>query len=205
MPFNPKITSLLLALSLSGCSLTPTDPKGLWLSSEQQQANEQIQHWQIGGKIGLRSERESNTGYLNWQQCDDQFEIRLTGPLGQGAAMLSGNQEQVVLRTEDGIQTAANPEQLLAQQGWQLPVSQLTYWVRGLSAPQFDVKQKSPEGFAQMGWQIRYTQWQNIHGHRLPKKAIATHPKLKVTLLLKNWALEQDCDFSTPSTPPTQQ
>ncbi|MGK0442319.1 MAG: outer membrane lipoprotein LolB [Pseudohongiellaceae bacterium] len=195
-----KKTLLLPALSLSlilgGCSHTPPNNTGLWLTPEQQQANQQIHHWQIGGKIGLRSEQSSDTGYLNWQQCNDDFEIRLTGPLGQGAAILYGNQNNVTLKTKEGTRKATSPEQLLAQQGWQLPVSQLKYWVRGIPAPQFDVTQQTSEGFTQMGWHVRFTQWQNIYNHRLPKKAIATHPELKVTLLLKNWGLKQECAFS---------
>ena len=199
---NIKLTIAVCLLALSACSTTPTEPNGSWLSPDQQLANGNIEQWKIGGKINLRTKQDSNTGYLNWRQCHDQFEIRLTGPLGQGAAKLYGNKDQVTLKTKDHTQTATSPEELIAQQGWQLPVSQLTYWVRGIPSPHFKTNNKTSNGFEQMGWLVKFSQWQNIHNHRLPKKATATHPELKVTLLLKNWSLTNSCDFAEL---PTQQ
>ena len=186
----PLTVALIL---LAGCSHQPQPEGQLWLSRSQQQANHGIQQWQIGGKIGIRSPSDSNTAYLNWQQCGDSFDIRLSGPLGQGAAHLWGDSLQVQLQTNEQLYSADKPEQLLAQQGWQLPVSQLVYWVRGLPAPGHAISQTGSNGFSQMGWQIDYRQWLSLDDHSLPKKAVASHPQLKVTLLLKNWSLDADC------------
>ncbi|WP_019529620.1 lipoprotein insertase outer membrane protein LolB [Dasania marina] len=187
------LTTLSLLLLASACSHQPQPEGALWLSQAQQQANRGIQQWLIGGKIGLRSASDANTGYVNWQQCGEQFDIRLSGPLGQGAAHLWGNGQQAQLQTSEQLYSADNPEQLLAQQGWQLPVTQLLYWVRGLPAPGHAISQQDHEGFSQMGWRVDYRQWLSLDGHSLPRKAVASHPQLKVTLLLKNWSLDAEC------------
>lgn len=189
---------IVLPLLLSGCGMFSSAPEGTWLSPEQQQANSKINHWQLSGKIGLRSETSANTGYLNWQQCAEKFDIRLTGPLGQGAAHLYGNNTQVSLQTQKTTQTAQNPEQLLQQHlGWSIPVSQLIHWIRGVPAPNQVIDDQYDNGFSQMGWSIHYSKWQTIQGHRIPKKATATHPQLKVTLILKNWQLNTDCSIDS--------
>ena len=65
------------------------------------------------------------------------FDIRLSGPLGRGAARPTGRPDAVSLEVAgQGRFEADSPEALVeAQLGWQLPVSHLLWWVRGLPAP----------------------------------------------------------------------
>lgn len=46
--------------------------------------------WQINGKIGIRAPKDSGSGTLFWLQRQDYYDIRLSGPLGRGAARLTG-------------------------------------------------------------------------------------------------------------------
>ena len=74
---------------------------------------------------------------LFWLQRQDYYDIRLSGPLGRGAARLTGRPGQVSLEVANqGRYEASSPEELLGEQlGWSLPVSHLVWWVRGLPAP----------------------------------------------------------------------
>lgn len=93
--------------------------------------------WQINGKIGIRAPKDSGSGTLFWLQRQDYYDIRLSGPLGRGAARLTGRPGQVALEVANqGRYEAPTPEALLEEQlGWKLPVSHLAWWVRGLPAP----------------------------------------------------------------------
>lgn len=159
------------------------------------QNNAELSHWQLSGKLGIRSQQKTQSAYLNWQQCGEFFDIRLSGPLGQGGARLKGSGQAVTLQTADNTSSASDPEQLLQQQlGWSMPISQLHYWVRGIPSPNQDY-QRTPgnDGFEQAGWHISYQRLQKVGKLTLPAKAIASHPRLKLTLLLKNWQLDPDC------------
>ncbi len=188
--------SLLLTILSSACSFQSRPPLSAELAA--MHSNAAIKQWQISGKIGIRSEQQSESAYLNWQQCGEYYDIRLSGPLGQGAARLRGSPQQVSLKTSKQVSHADNPEQLLQQQlGWSIPVTQLFYWVRGIPSPAHSYRSSSDNsGFEQAGWHISYQRLQQVDGITLPAKAIARHPRLKVTLLLKNWQLSPDCSWA---------
>jgi len=185
---------LALALLVTGCSLQsrPPLPEGLL----PMQDNVSLGNWQLSGKLGIRSEQQNQSAYLNWQQCGKSFDIRLSGPLGQGSARLQGSDKTVSLQTNDQLSTASNAEQLLLQElGWSMPVSQLQYWVRGVPSPAQGYRiNKDNSGFEQAGWQISYSELQQVNGLTLPARATAQHPRLKLILLLKNWQLDPDCN-----------
>jgi outer membrane lipoprotein LolB len=191
-----QLSGIAVALLLLGaCSTTPTHQA---VNNAIFKNNNQLQQWQIKGKIGIRSNGNGNnkasSAYLNWQQCGDRFDIHVSGPLGQGAAHLFGDSNQVTLQSRgEEIISADKPEQLLYQQtGLELPVSQLFFWLRGIPASDSAFTQQG-SGFQQSGWNIRYPGFSRVEGYTLPSKAIAEHPSLKVTLLLKTWDLYPDC------------
>lgn len=191
MNTNIRLQTLLVLvlLGLSACSslqttTTPQQPLA---------ANQAIEHWQLRGKIGIRDGQQANSAYINWSQCADAYDIKITGPLGQGAAHIYGDQHGATLENHQQ-QTfyAADPEQLLQQQfGWYFPVSQLVYWLRAIPAPDEPYHPNTDNhGFTQSGWQLNYPQFTNIDGFELPAKIIAKQPPLQVTLILKQWQLQ---------------
>lgn len=197
-PANIIAKRTLVALSLltlGACSLFQTEQPPPALSAMAD--NHQLQQWQWQGKIGLRSEHQATSAYINWRQCEQHFDIRLSGPMGQGAAHLYGDDTAVILdRGQEGRLHAPSAEQLLEQQlGWSIPVSQLQYWLRGLPAPELGYRPLATNnGFEQAGWQLSYLRVNNVAGHTLPGKLVAEHPPYKITLILKNWDLQPSCE-----------
>lgn len=187
------IVCALLVLLLSACSTQQRPPLPTELAAMTD--NLQLEDWRLSGKLGIRGEQISQSAYLNWQQCGDNFDIRISGPLGQGAARLQGDKEHVLLDQGKQSHQASSPEQLLQQQlGWSLPVSQLKYWIRGIPSPDSSYRSKPEQsGFEQAGWLVSYSRLQQLEGRTLPDRATATHPRLKITLLLKSWDLSPDC------------
>ncbi|MDG9882865.1 lipoprotein localization protein LolB [Pseudomonas putida CSV86] len=154
--------------------------------------------WQINGKVGIRAPKDSGSGTLFWLQRQDYYDIRLSGPLGRGAARLTGRPGQVVLEVANqGRFEAPTPETLLAEQlGWELPVSHLVWWVRGLPAP--DSKSRLTldgdsrlASLEQDGWQVEYTRYTEQNGYWLPERIKMHGQDLDVTVVLKEWQPRQ--------------
>lgn len=182
----------LLVLLQASCSTLTTQPSS---SSSLFQPNETLRTWQISGKIGIKTAQGADSAYLNWLQCDAYFDVRLNGPLGSGSARLTGNSEQVGLYVS-GKQPiyAADAEQLLWEQfGWSLPVYQLRYWITGLPSPEHTY-QPGATGFTQRDWALDFPRHTFLSPYYLPAKATAHHRDIAVTLILRDWQLNPDCE-----------
>ena len=153
-----------------------------------------IDGWQIEGKVGVRAPKDSGSGTLFWLQRQDYYDIRLSGPLGRGAARLTGRPGSVLLEVANqGRYEAPTPEALLGEQlGWSLPVSHLVWWVRGLPAPgsKSRVTLNADSRLANLeqdGWKIAYLSYVEQNGFWLPERVKLHGPDLDVTLVVKDW------------------
>lgn len=157
-----------------------------------------IDGWQISGKIGIRSPQESGSGTLFWLQRQGYFDIRLSGPLGRGATRLTGREDAVALEVAgQGRFEADSPEALVESQlGWQLPVSNLLWWVRGLPAPDSRSRvsldgQSRLASLQQDGWDLEYLAYAEQDGFALPSRIKLTGRDLQITLVIKDWQPRQ--------------
>ena len=196
-----KIRALILsmALLLAGCSgLTQKQdiavPAHSW--DELRQALLTADSWQLKGKIGIRTPSENQSASLYWLQQQQHYQIELTGPLGQGGARIDGNGEGITINIagEDPL-WAASPELLMEQTlGWQFPVHQLLYWVRGIPAPgqpfELSLNQQRPQKIIQNNWEINYLRFSNQQGYSLPEKLTISQNDLRLTIIAKEWQIQ---------------
>lgn len=157
-----------------------------------------VDGWQISGKIGIQAPQDSGSGTLFWLQRQDYFDIRLSGPLGRGATRLTGRPEAVALEVAgQGRYEADSPEALVESQlGWQLPVSNLLWWVRGLPSPDSRSRiQLDADGrlarLQQDGWDVEYLGYSEEDGYSLPSRIKLAGRDLKITLVVKDWQPRQ--------------
>jgi outer membrane lipoprotein LolB len=174
---------------LAGCASTGIRPGA-----------DDAERWQLTGKLGIRTERLAESATIDWRQCGEHFDVRLTSPLGQTVARIEGRGEQlgVWMDGREPVLTDA-PEQLLqARLGWSIPLRALRYWVRGEAAPdhviagdsaQFTGPQGQPDALAQAGWQVRYPAWHQREGLSLPARVIVSDAHVQTTLLIREWLL----------------
>lgn len=199
MPIMKSLFPLLILIGLLQACVTspPLTP----IEFKQHQALiDPINNWEIQGKLGIKAPSESLTASINWKQATPDYVIQLRGPLGQKSLRIEGNNKQISLRENDkpAITSQSAKELFKQTTGWELPLDELNYWVRGLAAPgkinsiQFN-EQGLIKNLAQHNWQIEYQQYQLIEpespGIFLPKKMIVQYKELRLTLIIRNWIL----------------
>lgn len=145
--------------------------------------------------MALRTDKESWTVTLHWENEVDRFQLRMIAPLGQGTWQLTGNRDLVALTTDDNqTYEAADSESLLRQTlGWEIPLEGLEYWVRGMPQPNkpFDRILLDSEArmvdLKQSGWEIKIERYQKVRGMDLPGKISMFNPHFSVKLVIQDW------------------
>lgn len=186
---------------LAACATQPTslppvaDPDKAW--QDRQERVGAIDTWSLAGRVAITSPEDSWNARLRWRQSGEDYTIRLSGPLGQGAAELSGNRDGVTLRTADKeTYSAQDPEALLLQTlGWRLPLAGLRYWVLGVAEPQASLTSLDlnewgrAQAFEQSGWQVRYMNYGPVDDLQMPTKLYLDTAQLSARLVVSRWDL----------------
>jgi outer membrane lipoprotein LolB len=184
-----------MSLLLSACSQQSTLPP---LPAQSTQPIPQT--WVIAAKLGIRSRDESGSVTLKWQQQGQEYQINLAGPLGQGSALLMGNADYIVIdRPNQERIYSNNPTQLVQETfGWELPLEQLNYWVRGLATPTIDTRELTftPSGavatFEQLEWSLQYSRHTLVDQWLMPKRIQAKKDDTIFTLIINEWAFPRE-------------
>ena len=193
---------LLLVSLLAGCARLPA------LSTSSLQATWQvnqtrlkaIETWRIKGSIAITSAEEKNwNARVYWQQEGPVYQLRFNAPLGQGAMLLDGNSEQVIMHTaKNETFVARNPDTLIVQTTkLDIPVTHLYYWIRGLPAPKPILEQYylNEDGYLhslqQDGWKIEYLAYSQIEKTNLPKKIYLYNSQFEVNIAISQWEIEE--------------
>ncbi len=187
---------LLPLLLLAGCATAPLTPEGAdaWLRRQAQVAA--LDTWTLQGRFSLTLENEAWHANLHWQEQSGRYTLRVSTPLGQGAALIEGGPGAVTIQLPDGTRDEApDAETLLTRHlGWQLPVDGLQWWIRGLPAPAtsyrpgFDAEGRL-ERLEQDGWRIDYREYTTVDGLLLPRKVFLTRDRLDLRLVVSEWQL----------------
>jgi outer membrane lipoprotein LolB len=186
----------LLTLMLTGCATVAPKHNGLKKSWKQrEQALNQLTKWQLSGKAAVKTPQESGSLAIEWTElAPNKFHLSLLGPLGSGAATLIAKPGLVSLSTSDGAHyTAVTLSQLLAKQRIvNIPVTYLTYWIRGLPAAtlayqaQFDAQNRLSV-LNQQGWQVRFLSYTTVANIDLPEKIEIHSRDLQFKIIIYQW------------------
>lgn len=186
-------------LLLAACQPPPTrpvsGPPDLAAWEQRRGALEVLRRWELEGRVGIVAGEESGSGSLDWRQNADRVEFEVSGPFGMGGFSITGDDQQMTLRTGDGELTTANLEAELAWRlGYVIPVSQLRYWVRGLPAPgaveslRVDAAGRLRE-LRQAGWYIEYQDYQQVGSRVLPARLSVQGEGVRLKLAIGEWRL----------------
>lgn len=156
----------------------------------------EVQNWNLEALISIRNQTKSNSGSTNlqWHQSRGHYTILFFGPFGAGTVKLTGKPGYVLMEGSDGKKTeASTPEILLAKEtGWNVPVSNLYYWVRGLPVPNLPAKTKH-DAFnhlvllEQQGWSVQYLQYTSVNHVDVPTKIFLNNSQMSVKMMISQW------------------
>jgi outer membrane lipoprotein LolB len=183
----------LISCASIPASAPPADQTLTW--EERQQQLSRLTHWSLNGAMSIRSAGEATSASINWQQQNNNYQIRLFGPLGAGQIQLTGTPTGATLIMQQDTVSASSPEQLFLQQtGWYMPVTNLLYWVRGIPAPYSAARVERDEYgrariITQDGWTVRYERFTAVKGNDLPTKIQLSSDDRQIRFVVNRWRI----------------
>ncbi len=162
------IVLLLVPLFLSSCAQLSTEkPHFQTISSTARQSElSRLTNWVIAGSLSVQHDNQTEIVRYQWQEFGSrQYRIQLISAMGLYTAWINGQLGSVTFWKNGTLVTTAKTPEMLMQKalGWQLPITQLRYWIKGMKAPQKngDVMVH----YDQFGHLIELHQLGWVHGH----------------------------------------
>lgn len=193
------IVLLMLSFIVVSCASPP--PSNVELNSNQHQMQlAQLQHWQIKGKFGFKSPDDKQSASLSWLQKQQDYQLSLNTILGTSILSLQGNSSWVTLVADDTTYQGSSASELIQQiTGWTLPIEQLPTWIKGQSvktdkvilSEQGWIAELQPRCTTCRGWQLSYSDYEQVKGIWLPHKIRLEHTvnKVQVTIKVNSWTI----------------
>ena len=185
-----------LILFLGACAWqNPQPPVSIANWQKHTEHLQQLDLWLLEGKLGYRDSRDGGSAWVNWRQSGTAFDVQLHGPFGSGATRILGDDNHAELQQsgEDTL-TAESPAALTEQLfGWQWPVDQLQFWVRGIPSPHEPtvLRTHNAEGtlaaLQQSNWQLEFTGYEQVGQWVLPSRIKGNSGEFSFTLIVKRW------------------
>lgn len=188
--------SLLASCSTMQDKIT-SEPPGWTLEQHQRQ---QIQTWEIRGRLGIQTADNGGTMDMIWKQSLQSFSIRLIAPLGSGTYLVKGGNDSAEILFPDGRKKVIHDINNIFQTALDvdLPVHAIKDWVRGLPASALPVDEISwnDQGLLltikQSGWNVEMKKYSG-KGVLLPHTIYLSrddNDDLDIRLALRQWKVD---------------
>ena len=191
---------LLLATALL-CACTaiapPAEENSDW--ARQRDQLQELDSWELRGRVNVRYDNESHTPRINWLQQNVEYHIRLWGTFNAGNTLIVGRPGYVSLENDGETVDASSPEELiLRQMGYELPISQLNYWIKGLPSPDSGFQLSFNElnqltTIEQADWTINLSDMRQYGQVSLPRRVELTRPRndIRLRFIGLNWTTDE--------------
>ena len=149
------------------------------------------------GRVAVTHDGRAFSSGVRWQHLAEQDEIWLLTPTGQALAHIVSGPAGATLTGADQSQYHASDAESLTRRalGWELPVTRLTWWVRGEIVPQGPVEEalRDQQGrlvrLRQDGWHVIFVHPAGEQGGR-PQRLELTRPGYQIRMLIDSWRQE---------------
>ncbi len=180
---------ILPVLLLAGCAGSPV------VTGSYPAAPVGDMSFSVAGRIGVRHEQGAETAHFDWRHASVRDTVSLTTPLGQTVAQLERLPEQVTLTLADGRQFASRNVESLSRDvlGWELPLSGMQYWLRGVPVPGLTessavLPETAGRTINQSGWVIHYPDYAGPPA--IPARIILQRQGLEIRVAVHQWDFE---------------
>ena len=200
MPVSPirSLAALALLALAGGCAFITTPPQaepGVANAPAWQARQARLQgfdHWSMQGRAAT-GRVLGVSGNLNWRQRGEEFDVRLSGPVGMGGFRATGTLARVTVRTGEDTFVTQRPQALIKQElGWSFPLEGLRFWALGLPAPGAPAQLTVDDAgklvdLEQSGWRLAFTQYQNTAGPELPRLILLDNGETTIKVVIDRW------------------
>lgn len=186
-----KLLLLTGILALPACSTLSTTPEIAYQPTSAQSELYDLQRWAFEGRIAITGKNDAWSANINWEHSSTEDLIKLSGPLGQGGALIQLNANGVTIDQGGGdVKSSTDVENFINQQvGLSVPVNSLRYWVVGLP-DKSQTASTIEKGFEQIGWKNQYKAMQPVSSYFLPRNMTVTSETVKLKLFIDQWILD---------------
>lgn len=148
---------------------------------------QQLQTWQVEGRIAINKASDSVNAAFSWEQNQDKYRIHFTSPYTTESLTIIGDANGFHVTALNG---ESEPEVQLEQN---LPFQQMSAWLKGISASastpastKYDANQQL-QAMQQDGWLIEYQTYLLSSPYPMPGKLIISNGTTKAKILIKSW------------------
>jgi outer membrane lipoprotein LolB len=193
-----QLTLWLSLAFLAGCTgLAEREPTSAGWQAHSAQLVE-LQRWTANGKLALRTADASDSASMVWQQLGRDTLLQLSGPLGMGATTIESDGQQLDIRRGDERQILdiSTPDAIALNTGWDLPLHALTYWLKGLPAPDAEIQKldlntqtQLLQSLQQDDWDISFESYGQFQGYILPTRLRIQRGATLVKVVISQWLM----------------
>lgn len=175
--------ALVAAAGLGACAITAPPPAA------------SDRPFDLIGRVAVNFEGRAFSSNVRWQHGAGREEVWLLTPLGQTVGHIVSDSSGATLTAADQKQYRASGVEALTRQalGWELPLSRLTWWVRGEPVP--DSVPASVERdersrltlLEQDGWRIAFINYPPLEHGGLPRRLDLKSGAQEIRFLIDTW------------------
>jgi outer membrane lipoprotein LolB len=179
---------------LVGCAHFQPQPTFKYIPWQERKTKlQQNKNWIIDGSLSITHNKKRDIANFAWQQNQNNYAINISGPMNLRRVNIVGTANQVELcQSNNKCIKAKTGEQLFFNQfGWQLPISNMRYWVLALAAPtkieatRFD-QYEHLVALKQQGWKIYYSEFRPVKDVDLPNIIELQNKRFFIKIKIKN-------------------
>jgi outer membrane lipoprotein LolB len=189
------MAALLLA---AGCkTLPPSAEVGPGADAPwpaQRAALEKLDRYALNGRVAVAAQGQGFSASLRYQQQPRSSNLALDGPLGIGGLRVDMQGEDIEISTSRGekLDGQAARDELERRLGFQLPLTELRWWLLGIPAPgEASLNQDAGSGelrdFTQNGWHVSINSRAAGLGFALPQRLTAEREGARLKLFVEQW------------------
>jgi outer membrane lipoprotein LolB len=192
----PRAAALLLLLLLGSCAAPVSrEPGGTQRDWAQHSALlAQLERWTASGKLALRTRDYAESASILWQQSGSHSAVQLSGPMGLNATTLESDGRLLEIRQGEEHRTLDLSSPDAAGQGWELPLTALPHWLKGLPAPglavetlELDESHALLHTLVQDGWEVRYESYGRFSDITLPTRLQIARGDTSARVIIRDW------------------
>lgn len=200
------VFAVLITAILSSCASTqkPITDESYALAQLIHQQNKTLNSWFMLATVSFSNDDEAYFFNAVWQRQPHQFELLLNAPLSQGSVEIKGfglgtNTQGASLQLNNNPTIYGISAEELIQKSTQfnIPVSGLDYWVRGIAHPNSTSDNRinfdgTTLSLKQDGWNIHYSEWDKVNikqaTYWLPRQIKLRQADFKIQIRPSQWS-----------------